>query len=542
MRRSIFAAGLAVSALAWLLTACEQEAPTQTAAAPSPALALPAPAPPDYSAQRMRAPPVAALMAAPTPPPGSWPGSERFAERTANRWQSAQEQPVSTFAANVDTGSYAFLRRMLREGRVPPADAVRIEEMVNYFPYSYPRPEDRTAPFRPSVTVLPSPWTPGAQLVHVGLKAWDVARQTRPRANLTFLIDVSGSMAPADRLPLVKQALHQLGDGLRADDTVGIVTYANGVTVALAPTPGSEVAKILAAVDALQADGGTNGGDGLRTAYAEAEKNLDPAAINRIVLATDGDFNLGDTDPKHLQEMIAAKRKSGIALTILGVGTGNINDALMQRLAHAGNGRAAYLDSLLEARKIWVEELSSTMVPVADDAKFQVEFNPAKVAEYRLIGYETRQLQRADFNDDSVAAGQIGAGNSVTALYEVLPVGAPGRHIDPLRYRQPAGVTPSEELAFLRLRYKLPGQPASRLIERSIGAADVVPSLAAAGDDVRFSVAVAGFGQLLLRDSAVAKWSWDDAATLAEGARGPDSYGWRAELVQLIRAAKSVAR
>jgi Ca-activated chloride channel family protein len=559
MRRAIIAT-VAASAMAWLFTACDQapgdsgaaqsvaaaSAPPQPApvAASEKSMAMPAPrmAPPPYQASHVKGGGGGALPAPAPIPQGTWAGRESFPERAVNRWQSAQEQPVSTFAANVDTGSYAFVRRMLREGRLPPAEAVRVEEMINYFPYAHPRPEDRAEPFRPTITVLPSPWTKGAKLVHIGVKTWDVARQTRPRANLTFLIDVSGSMQPADRLPLIKQALHLLEEGLRPDDTVSIVTYANGVSIPLPPTPGTKKADIMAAIDALTADGGTNGGEGLRTAYAQAEKNFDAEAVNRIILATDGDFNVGDTDPKRLQEMIAAKRKKGIALSVVGVGTGNLNDALMQRLAHAGSGQAAYLDSLLEARKFWIEELSASLVPVADDAKFQVEFNPGKAAEYRLIGYETRQLQRADFNDDAIPAGQIGAGHSLTVLYEVLPVGVPGRHVDPLRYQKPAPATSSDELAFLRLRYKPPGQADSRLIERPIEATDTLSGLDAANDDVRFAVAVAGFGQLLARDTALAKWSWDDAATLADGARGADPYGWRVELVQLIRTAKGLAR
>lgn len=487
-------------------------------------------------------------MAAPQPAMAVMlpPGRDRFPEAAPNKWQAVEEKPVSTFSIDVDTASYAYVRRSLREGRLPPRDAVRVEEMVNYFPYVYPMPEDKAEPFRATATVLPSPWKKGAKLLHIGVKGYDIPQASRPPANLTFLIDVSGSMAPADRLPLIQAAIRQLKEGVRDDDTIAIVTYAGWSGIALEPTKGRDIAKAIAVVDGLKADGSTAGSTGIQQAYALAERMYDPKAVNRVVLATDGDFNVGETDPRRLEAMIAEKRKKGIYLTILGVGTGNLNDALMQRLAQAGNGQAAYLDTLQEARKVWIEELGSTMFPIADDVKIQVEFNPAQVAEYRLIGYETRLLSRADFKDDKVDAGEIGSGHSVTALYEFVPVGSPARTMDPLRYGKGAKAKETaahgKELAFLKLRYKRPGEPDSRQIETPVTAADDLADLASAGSDMRFAVAVAGFAQLLRNETSLGDWSFPEAAALAEQARGEDPNGWRAELVQLVRLAGSLKR
>ena len=319
---------------------------------------------------------------------------------------------------------------------VPPRESVRVEEMVNYFPYAYPSPENRAQPFRVTTTVMPSPWAAENQLLHIGIRGYDIARSERPRANLVLLIDTSGSMQPSDRLPLLQQGFRLFVQQLRDDDRVAIVTYAGQAQTALDPTPGRDKQKILDAIDSLRASGSTAGGEGLQRAYALAERHFDKEAVNRVILGTDGDFNVGITNPKDLERFIAAKRKTGIYLSILGVGVGNLNDALMQRLAQAGNGNAAYIDSLLEARKAMSEELSSTLFPIADDVKIQVEFNPMRVAEYRLIGYETRMLKREDFNDDKVDAGDIGAGHTVTAIYEITPVGAKQRQLDPLRYQQ----------------------------------------------------------------------------------------------------------
>jgi len=474
-------------------------------------------------------------------------GVDRFPDQAPNKAVLAAEQPVSTFSTDVDTASYAFVRRQLSAGRLPPPDAVRVEEMVNYFPYRYAAPKNGSQPFAVSTEVMPSPWKAGNQLVHIAVRGYDLPRSGRPRANVVLLVDVSGSMMPADRLPLLKQGFHLLADQLRDDDRVAIVTYANGTGVALEPTPGRERARILDAIDALRAGGGTAGGEGLQRAYALAERNFDPKAVNRVVLATDGDFNLGLTDPKQLEKFIADKRKSGVYLSILGVGEGNLNDALMQRLAQSGNGNAAYVDTLMEARKALGEELGSTMFPIANDVKVQVEFNPAQVAAWRLIGYETRMLQRQDFKDDKVDAGDMGAGHTVTALYEITPAAAAGTLVDPLRYGKPGTkaktkTKESDELCFVRLRYKLPGQSASRLVEHPVRAGSARKTFEAAPDDQRFAVAVAAFGQRLRGEAPLADTPYAQIAEIANGARGADPEGYRAEFVKLVRMADALGK
>jgi Ca-activated chloride channel family protein len=474
-------------------------------------------------------------------------GADKFPDQAPNKTVLTAEQPVSTFSTDVDTASYAFVRRQLSAGRMPQPDAVRVEEMVNYFPYRYAAPKSGSQPFTVGTEVMPSPWKAGNQLVHIAVRGYDMPRTVRPRANVVLLVDVSGSMMPPDRLPLLKQGFHLLAEQLRDDDSVAIVTYASGTRVALEPTSGRERAKILDAIDALGAGGGTAGGEGLRRAYALAEHNFDPKAVNRVVLATDGDFNLGLTDPKQLERFIAEKRKSGVYLSILGVGEGNLNDALMQRLAQSGNGNAAYVDTLMEARKALGEELGSTMFPIANDVKVQAEFNPAQVAAWRLIGYETRMLQRQDFKDDKVDAGDMGAGHTVTALYEITPAAAAGTLVDPLRYGKPkakakARAKESDELCFVRLRYKLPGQSASRLVEHPVRAGSARKTFDAAPDDQRFAVAVAAFGQRLRGEAPLADTSYARIAEIANGARGADPEGYRAEFVKLVRMADALGK
>jgi Ca-activated chloride channel family protein len=479
-------------------------------------------------------------------PPVVMPGNDRFPDKEPTSVFSAAEHPVSTFSVDVDTASYAFMRRSLTGGRMPPREAVRVEELVNYFPYAYPAPENRAQPFRVTTTVLPSPWAVENQLLHIAICGYDIARHERPRANVVLLIDTSGSMAPSDRLPLLQQGFRLFVQQLRDDDRVAIVTYAGQAQTALDPTQGRDKQKVLDAIDSLRASGSTAGGEGLQRAYALAERHFDKEAVNRVILATDGDFNVGITNPKELERFIAAKRKTGIYLSILGVGAGNLNDALMQRLAQAGNGNAAYIDSLLEARKAMSEELSSTMFPIADDVKIQLEFNPARVAEYRLIGYETRMLKREDFNDDKVDAGDIGAGHTVTAIYEITPVGAKQRRLDPLRYQQerersaPPSTARSDELAFVKLRFKLAGESNSHLIERTVRAADALAKIDAAPAEQRFAVAVAAFGQRLRGENAVESLTYGKIAELANGARGADSEGYRAEFVRLVRMAETL--
>lgn len=560
---------LALGAL--LLAGCSvqspgrQESPVLAApeAAPAPAPMLaPAPPPPPspsvsaYASQRKQSVVVTgssisgqhqALRRA--PPPGfvviAPPQADKFPDKEANATQLVAEQPVSTFSADVDTASYAFMRRQLTSGRLPPPQAVRVEEMVNYFPYRYAAPKARNQPFAVTTEVMPSPWKTGNQLLHVAVRGFDLQQAERPPLNLVLLIDVSGSMGGSDRLPLLQQGLRLFADQLRENDRVSIVTYANGTQVALEPTLGRDKQKIVDALDGLRAAGGTAGGDGLQRAYALAERHRDPKAVNRVILATDGDFNIGITDPKQLERFIADKRKSGVYLSVFGVGTGNLNDALIQRLTQSGNGNAAYIDSLLEARKAMQEELGSTMFPIANDVKMQVEFNPRQVAAYRLIGYETRMLARQDFKDDKVDAGDMGAGHTVTAIYEITPASEAGKLVDPLRYGDGKKAAPAgkgDELCFVKVRYKLPGQSASRETSHAVRTASVRKGLDAAPEDARFAVAVAAFGQRLRGEAPVADYSYADIANLANDARGKDAEGYRAEFVRLVRMAETLGK
>lgn len=464
--------------------------------------------------------------------------TERYPNAPANPIKQVASDPVSTFSVDVDTAAYANVRRFLNDGVRPPTDAVRVEEMVNYFDYGYARPKDRATPFSSYLALAPSPWSAERQILHIGIQGFDVPKGEQPPLNLVFLIDTSGSMAPQDRLPLAQKSLGLLIDQLRPQDRVAMVAYAGSAGAVLGPTDGRQKLKMRCALNALHSGGSTAGGQGLSLAYALARENFDPKAVNRVILVTDGDFNVGVADPSKLKDFVAEKRKDGVYLSVYGYGRGNYNDAMMQALAQNGNGTAAYVDSLQEARKLFRTDFTKSLFPIADDVKIQVEFNPAHVSEYRLIGYETRMLNREDFNNDQVDAGEVGAGASVTALYEITPAGATPS-ADPLRYgaRRPAP-TPGGELAFLKIRYKLPGGDRSRLIERPITRGDAAPSLAAAPEPTRWAVAVAGFGQKVKQDPRVSNaFGWADIVTLAQGAHGPDPYGERAEFVQLVRAA-----
>lgn len=502
----------------------------------------------DSNAKRKVPDQVTSLRAPPEPPatPVVEQGRDRFATAEVNPVKSVAAEPVSTFSIDVDTASYSLVRRMLNAGRRPAREAVRVEEMINYFPYAYAKPDGAETPFRPTVTVLPSPWNPANKLIHVAIKGYDLKSTDRPRANLVFLVDVSGSMAPTDRLPLLKNAFRMLLDNLKPDDTVAIVTYASGSDVRLAPTKVSERYKIVAAIESLSAGGSTHGAAGIEDAYRVAEQGFDKTAVNRVILATDGDWNVGITDRGQLQKFIEDKRRTGIYLSILGVGMGNHNDQLMQALAQNGNGAAAYIDTLSEARKVLVDEASSTLFPIARDVKIQVEFNPDRVKEYRLIGYETRALKREDFNNDKVDAGDIGSGHTVTAIYEITPAGQPGV-ADDLRYRKaepekrsPAAATAKDaELAFLKIRYKRPGEETSRLIELAVGDALDQAAGRTVSAEVRFSVAVAAFGELLRGSAYMKSYGFDDVIELANASRGDDPFGYRAEFVSLVRLAKS---
>jgi len=479
-------------------------------------------------------------------------GRDQFETVTPNPVKLVSEEPVSTFSIDVDTASYAFVRRALNNGVLPQKNAVRIEELINYFDYHYPVPSDRSAPFKSTVAVFPTPWNPGTKLLHIGIKGLEIVTKEKPAAHLVFLIDVSGSMNSPDKLPLLKNAFRMMVEALNPDDTVAIVVYAGAAGTVLESTKALEKAKIFAALDQLQAGGSTAGGEGIRQAYALAEMNYDPKCINRVILATDGDFNVGIRDPEELKGFVERKRKTGIYLSVLGFGQGNYNDALMQKLAQNGNGNAAYIDTLNEARKVLVDEAGSTLFTIAKDVKLQVEFNPATVSEYRLIGYETRMLQREDFNNDLVDAGDIGSGHSVTAIYEIVPVGSKARLIDDLRYSQPKNdkkpvdQSKPNEYAFLKIRYKLPDKDTSNLITTAIGNDKEYASLSDAPTEARFAAAVAAFGQLLRGDSYIRGFksytkgfTYDDIITLAEPVKGADPFGYRTEFLNLVRLAKT---
>lgn len=490
-------------------------------------------------------------------------GRDRFPEYKPNSFKVAQEEPVSTFSSDVDTASYSFVRRELNAGRLPPAQAVRVEEMVNYFDYNYPVPESREEPFQPTVTIVDSPWSPGRKLMHIGIKGYEITGE-KPSSNLVFLLDVSGSMDAPDKLPLLKNSLKLLLDSLKPDDTVSIVVYAGAAGTVLPPTKISERSTIYSALDNLQAGGSTAGGAGIELAYQLAEQNFNKEAVNRVILATDGDFNVGITDRDQLKDYVAKKRETGVFLSVLGFGQGNYNDDLMQALAQNGNGTAAYIDSLSEARKVLMDEASSTLFPIAKDVKFQIEFNTAQISEYRLVGYETRHLNREDFNNDKVDAGDMGAGHTVTAIYEFVPVGAQSaRTVDDLRYAaKPAAEAQapiveskaespfSNEYAFLKIRYKLPSEDTSRLITRPVtgqdqltlqkvecGPAESCP--ASASDDTRFATAVAGFAQILRGEVNMVEYKLDDVLALAQDGKGADEFGYRAEFINLVRLAKA---
>lgn len=515
----------------------QTEAEADMAAAPSPAPAA------DRMVGRERASPVGGIVAQEPPALMAVPddriaaqeeNTETYANAAPNPVRVAAEDPVSTFSIDVDTASYAVLRNSLKQGYLPNPDAVRIEEMVNYFPYAYPAPEG-DAPFRPTVSVAQTPWNPGTQLVHIGIQGALPATEDRPPLNLVFLIDTSGSMNHASKLPLLKQSFALMLGQLRPTDQVAIVTYAGSAGQVLEPTAASERDVILSALNRLGAGGSTAGQAGLQQAYAVARDMAEDGDVSRVILATDGDFNVGLSDPDALKTYIAQERDSGTYLSVLGFGRGNLDDATMQALAQNGNGTAAYIDTLSEAQKVLVDQLTGALFPIADDVKIQVEFNPAQVAEYRLIGYETRILRREDFNNDKVDAGEIGAGHSVTALYEITPVGSDARLTDPLRYGTQPAADGSEELGFLRLRYKAPGETASKLIETPI-TTDLPPMA-----DTGFAAAIAGFGQLLRDDTYLGDWSWGDSIALANQHRGADPYGYRTEAVQLMRLAQSLS-
>ena len=470
-------------------------------------------------------------------------GRDKFANAPENAFKVARDAPVSTFSIDVDTASYAFVRAQLNRNVLPPAASVRTEELINYFPYAYEAPASASEPFRANVSVFPNPWAEGRKLIRIGVKGYALQQTNRPRANLVFLIDTSGSMEPLNRLPLVKQSLAMLLTQLQPDDRVAIVTYAGNAGTALEPTAVSEKAKILAAIEQLAARGSTAGAEGIRQAYALAEQNFDANGVNRVILATDGDFNVGITNGDELKGFVERQREKGIFLSVLGVGVGNYNDALAQTLAQNGNGVAAYIDTINEARKVLVEEASSTLFPIGKDVKIQIEFNPATVAEYRLIGYETRLLNRDDFANDKVDAGDVGSGQTVTALYDIVPVGGP-RVVDDLRYGAPAPASGSPspaEYAFVKIRYKLPRSDRSVLISTPVDRGSEHGRFEDAPLDARFATSVAAFGEMLRGGKHTGQFGYDDVLRIASAARGDDPYGYRSEFLQLVRAAKTAS-
>ena len=491
---------------------------------------------------------LAAMEAPAAYPDAAYPrqdGGDRVQSFETNGVKAVADDPVSTFSADVDTASYAMVRQSLKQGRLPAAGTVRVEELINYFDYDYPRPDSAETPFRATVTVTPTPWNEHTRLLHIGVKGYDVTPVERPRANLVFLIDVSGSMNEAGKLPLLKSAFRLLIQKLDPHDTVAIVTYAGNAGTVLEPTPVSRSSAILNALDTLQPGGSTAGAAGLEEAYRLAQEGFVEGGVNRVMLATDGDFNVGPSDDEALKEMIERKRESGVFLSVFGFGQGNYNDQLMQAIAQNGNGIAAYIDTLSEAEKTLVQEASASLFPIASDVKFQVEFNPSVIAEYRQIGFETRALNREDFNNDRVDAGEIGSGHTVTAIYEITPVGSPAVLNSKLRYGETAtdaDASHDDELAYLKIRAKRPGEAESRLSEIPVSRAAEVARFAAAPQDVRFSIAVAAFGQKLRRTDELAGFGYDAIEKLAADARGADAFGYRSEFLQLVRLADGLDR
>ena len=488
----------------------------------------------------------------PATPPLNYPArpeagaGDTYAHTPENAFFAAATAPLSTFGLDVDNASYANVRRFLNEGQLPPRDAVRVEEMLNYFQYQYPAPAAGSAdPVRLSTELAVCPWNPAHQLARIGVQARRIETASLPPANLVFLVDVSGSMMEDDRLPLVQAGLKLLVQQLRPQDHVALVVYAGAAGLVLPPTPGSQKQVIIDAIDRLQAGGSTAGGAGLRLAYSTARQYFQKEANNRVILASDGDFNVGESSEAAMEQLITTERETGVFLTVLGCGRGNLRDSQMELLADKGNGNYAYLDNLDEARRVLVAQFGGTLFTVAQDAKLQVEFNPARVAHYRLVGYENRLLAAEDFNNDRKDAGDLGAGHTVTALYEIVPVGSPQPLIDPLRYSTTAGLVaglgggPSGEILTVKLRYKQPQGLTSQLLTQPLtGAAH---ALSVASPDFRFAAAVAQFGLLLRQSEQRGTATYAATATLAEAARGTDADGYRAEFVRLVRLAEGLS-
>ncbi len=476
------------------------------------------------------------------PAPAAYFNTESYDSIAENSFLSARLNPLSTFSIDVDTASYTIVRRFLQRGKLPPAGAVRIEELVNYFPYQYSKAAgDR--PFSVGVEIAACPWNADHRLARVALKGREISAEHRPDCNLVFLLDVSGSMDAPNKLPLVQEAMKLLLDQLRENDRVAIVVYAGASGLVLPSTSAAEKTRIRAAIDGLTADGSTNAGEGIRLAYSVAAENFIRGGVNRVILCTDGDFNVGVTNQSDLVQLIADKAQSGVFLSVLGFGMGNYKDSTMEKLADKGNGNYAYIDSLREARKALVEGSAGTLVTIAKDVKIQIDFNPARVAAYRLLGYENRLLRAEDFKDDKKDAGEIGAGHTVTAFYEIVPPGrpVPGSDVDPSKYQQPASLSPAsagDELLTVRLRYKAPDGQTSQPLQ--LTAIDEDKPFAAASADFRFAAAVAQFG-MLLRDSKFrGEGNYDDVLKVASASIGDDPSGYRREFLDLVNAARTL--
>ena len=468
--------------------------------------------------------------------------TERYDHASETGFRLATEQPLATFSVDVDTASYSNVRRFLNEGRLPPADAVRVEELINYFDYDVPASADGQ-PLALATELTESPFHAGNQLLRISLRAAAPRSAAVPARNLVFLIDVSGSMDSPNKLPLLQAALRLLVQQLNDRDSVAIVAYAGASGVVLPLTRGGQHGRILAAIDGLGAGGSTNGAGGIQRAYQLAAEHFDPEAVNRVVLATDGDFNVGVTSEGELVRLIESERERGIFLTVLGFGMGNLNDSTMEQLADHGNGSYAYIDTLREARKVLVEQVSSTLRTVAKDTKLQIEWNPARVASYRLIGYENRRLADEAFNDDTKDAGEMGDGHVVTALYELEPSGvAKAAQLDPLKYQTTRALAPSSshELCTIKVRYKAPADRQSRRFERAV--TEQARPLAQAAADTRFATAVAGFGMLLSESKHAGQFGYQDVVRLANGAIGRDPDGYRGEFMTLVSRAQALSR
>ncbi|WP_207232091.1 vWA domain-containing protein [Corallincola spongiicola] len=465
---------------------------------------------------------------------------ENYQAYTSNPITKVLEQPVSTFSIDVDTSSYSNVRRILNQGALPNHHAVRVEEMVNYFSYDYPAPKSVEQPFTVSTEIAPSPWDNDRLLLQIGLKGYELSsNKALPPANLVFLVDVSGSMQSEAKLPLVKRSLRMLASQMRGVDTLSLVVYAGQAGIVLPPTAGDQKATIFQAIDQLEAGGSTNGEAGIMLAYQLAEDALVADGVNRIILCSDGDLNVGTTNIDALKQLVARKREDGISLTTLSFGHGNYNDELMEQIADVGNGNAAYIDTLLEAKKVLIDQMGGTLLTIAKDVKIQVEFNPSRVLEYRLIGYENRMLSNDEFNNDKVDAGDIGAGHTVTALYELTMVDAKQPSTDPLRYQNEHQPQPSksEEIAFIKLRYKQPESKQSLLIERPV-TADQIKNPAAVSNNFKLATAVAAFGQKLQGGKFIGDFDYDAILTLANPASETNATPLQSQFIELVELAK----